>query len=594
VPFSSILSSLSVPSVCSVGPLFRLLLVLLLPSTLPAADVTLALRAPLPLHTPATLHSVGANSLSLTRLSALVSSVAFVRPDGSFAQLEGQFGALDLASGRDRFILRGVPPGAYQGLQFLVGLRPAANHSDPAQWPAAHPLNPLLNGLHWDWQGGYIFLALEGRYARVDGSLGGWSYHLARDERLTLVQLPFPLTLPADAPATTLTLELDLSAVLAGLVLAPDTDTTHSRPGDLVADRLVQNLPGAFRVVAVGAAPAATSPASGSSTAPSFAPATPGRPLPFVVPSGFSQVELPADNPLTLEGVELGRRLFRDPRLSGDGTQSCADCHQPAHAFSDPRSRSLGIDGLPGERHSMPLFNLAWSPNYAWDGSQPRIRDQALAAMRNPREMHADPEKVAATLSTDDELGARFASAFGDKTITPDRISRALEQHLLTLVSADSRFDRAVRGELELTEQEKEGFALFATEFDPARGQRGADCFHCHGGTLFTDYQPKHNGLDLASADVGRARATDRPADAGKFKTPSLRNIALTAPYMHDGRFKTLEDVLAHYDHGVRRAANLDPNLAKHPPEGLQLSPDEKSALLAFLRALTDETLAEK
>ena len=554
-----------------------------------AADVTLALRAtadgtPLTLDAPESLAAVGPNRLSVTRVSALISSVAFVRPDGSFAQLEGQFGLVDLSAGRDRFTLRGIPPGTYQGLQFLIGLRPAANHADPAQWPADHPLNPLVNGLHWNWQGGYIFLALEGRYALPDGTLGGWSYHLATDERLTLVQLPHPLEITGEA---TLALDLDLARVLDGLTLAPATATTHSRPGDLVADRLGQNLPAALLVTALEPRPA--TPAAGAAPVPSATIAS-GTPLPFTVPAGFPQVSLPADNPLTVEGVALGKKLFHDPRLSGNGTQACIDCHRPEHAFSDPRTLSLGIDGLPGTRHSMPLFNLAWSPLYAWDGSQPRIRDQALAAMRNPLEMHADPEKIAARLAADPRVRADFAAAFGDVAVTPARLALALEQFLLTLVSADSRFDRAMRGEAKLTEQEKEGFALFATEFDPGRGQRGADCFHCHGGRLFTDYQAKHNGLDLVSKDSGRATVTGSAADAGKFKTPSLRNVALTAPYMHDGRFKTLEEVVAHYDHGVARAANLDPNLAKHPPEGLSLTDADKAALVAFLRTLTDAT----
>lgn len=555
-----------------------------------AADITLAFRpvngtAPIALDAPDVLVPVGANHLSLTRVSALISSVAFVRPDGSFAQFEAQFGALDLTSGRDRFTLRGVPAGRYIGLQFLVGLRPTTNHGNPAQWPAGHALNPLVNGLHWNWQGGYIFLALEGRYRLSDATLGGWSFHLATDPRLTLVELPYPIEISADS---TLALDLDLSRVLQGLALAPDADSTHSRPGDVVADRLVQNLPAAFRVAGFTPTPTTSAP-------PASLPVTlSGTPLPFTVPPGFPQIELPADNPLTVEGVALGRKLFHDPRLSGDGTQSCADCHRSSLAFADPRALSLGIDGLPGARHSMPLFNLAWSPHYAWDGSQPRIRDQALAAMRNPLEMHADPEKVAATLANDPATRAAFSAAFGPATapVTPDRISHALEQHLLTIVSSDSRFDRALRGELQLTEREKEGFALFATEFDPGRGQRGADCFHCHGGPLFTDYQPKHNGLDLVSKDQGRATVTGAPADAGKFKTPSLRNVGLTAPYMHDGRFKTLEEVVSHYDHGVARANNLDPNLAKHPPEGLALSDSDKAALLAFLRALTDERFA--
>jgi cytochrome c peroxidase len=568
---------------------------------------------------------LGRNELTLTRVAGLVSGVALVRPDASLVQLDGQFGALDLAAGRDRLTLRGVPPGRYQGFQFLLGVRPAANHSDPAQWPAGHPLHPLINGLHWDWQGGYIFLALEGRYRRADATLGGWSYHLATDARLTLVAVPFAFEFGDDS---TLALELDLARLLSPLRFAPDTDTTHSRPGDLVADHLEQTLPAAFRVTAYTATPRSfvtnlvTNPSSLPATLPiaspveqaeivtnlvTIPPAPPpggasgfvtrlvtvaGRPLAFVVPAGFPQVELPADNPLTYEGVALGEKLFRDPRLSGDGTLACIDCHRPEHGFSDPRALSLGTRGLPGQRHSMPLFNLAWSPNFAWDGAQPRIRDQALAAMRNPLEMDADPARVAARLDADAALAAEFRAAFGPAgadevtQVTPERIGAALEQFLLTLVEADSKFDRALRGETTLSEQEQEGFALFSTEFDPARGQRGADCFHCHGGRLFTDYQMKHNGLDFVSADPGRGGVTGSPADRGKFKTPSLRNIARTAPYMHDGRFGTLEEVIEHYATGVRRADNLDPNLAKHPAAGLSLTHDEKAALLAFLRTL--------
>jgi cytochrome c peroxidase len=240
----------------------------------------------------------------------------------------------------------------------------------------------------------------------------------------------------------------------------------------------------------------------------------------------------------------------------------------------------------------MPLFNLAWSPSYAWDGSKPRLRDQAFAAITNEIEMHADPAKIVAVLGGDRRVRADFAAAFGTPEVTAQRIGLALEQFMLTLVAADSKFDRSLRGAEQLTEEEQQGFALFMTEYDPVRGKRGADCFHCHGGTLFTDFGFRSNGLDLASVDAGRAVVTGKPTDAGKFKTPSLRNVAVTAPYMHDGRIGTLEEVVAHYDHGVKRAANLDPNLAKHPDAGLQLTTDEQKALLAFLRTLTDSKLA--
>jgi cytochrome c peroxidase len=170
------------------------------------------------------------------------------------------------------------------------------------------------------------------------------------------------------------------------------------------------------------------------------------------------------------------------------------------------------------------------------------------------------------------------------------RIAKALEQFLLTLVSQDSRFDRAARKVAELTESEKRGLRLFVTEFDPKRGLRGADCFHCHGGTLFTSQQFANNGLELSIDDLGRMAVTKNAADRGKFKTPSLRNIARTAPYMHDGRFATLEEVVEHYSSGVRRTDTLDPNLAKHPEGGIQLTTEEKADLVDFLKTLTDES----
>ena len=529
------------------------------------------------------LTKVGDNALSLTRLSALVSSVAFVRPDGSFAQLDGQFGSLALDEGRAGFTLRGVPPGRYQGLQFLVGVRPEVNHADPGQWSAGHALNPLVNGLHWSWQGGYVFLALEGHYRRTNGELGGWSLHLATDPRLTQVELPYPLEITGD---TTLTLELDFAKVLAGVTLSPEHgDSTHSMKGDKIADRLVENIPASFRVASVTPASAT----AGAETKAMPAAADVGRPLAFTVPAGFPQVSLPADNPLTVEGVALGLRLFTDVRLSSTGVQSCATCHQPSRAFSDTVPLSLGADGKPGARNAMPLFNLAWSGAYAWDGGKPHVRDQVVAAMTNAVEMHADPAKVVATLSKDAALGDAFGAAFGSREVTVARIGLALEQYLLTLVSADAKFDRAMRGETEFTEDEKQGFALFSTEYDPVHGRRGADCFHCHGGVLFSDYGYKNTGLDLVSADTGRGGVTGRASDRGKFKTPSLRNVAVTGPYMHDGRIFTLKAVVAHYDHGVERTDNLDPNIAKHPDEGLQLTEEEQRQLVAFLRTLTDE-----
>jgi cytochrome c peroxidase len=209
--------------------------------------------------------------------------------------------------------------------------------------------------------------------------------------------------------------------------------------------------------------------------------------------------------------------------------------------------------------------------------------------LENPVEMHETPTNVVRKL-TEAGYGATFGAAFGPGGVTVDRLARALEQFLLVQVSGDSKFDRVAKGADGFTALEQRGFELFFTEHDPRRGQYGADCFHCHGGPLFTDSAFHNNGLDAEGkgSDEGRAGVTGNGADRGRFRTPSLRNVAKTAPYMHDGRFATLEEAVAHYCSGVKRAPNLDPNLAKHPDGGLGLDLADQQALVAFLRTLSD------
>lgn len=545
--------------------------------------------APLAVPSPDLLGAKG-QTLRLTRFAAIVSGVELVRPDGGVVQFDGQYGFLDAESGRLSFALRNVPEGEYFGLAFQIGLPAAINHADPARWPAGHPLNPIVNGLHWSWAGGYIFAAIEGRWRAGAGDSPaaatverGFSYHLATDGRLMRVRFAtlFHVTGP-----TSLGLALDLGRLLSARTLDADdgSESTHSGPGDTLAVALATVMERAWFFLE------ATPTATGAAT-DMIAAAGSATPRAFVVPAGFPQPALPADNPLTDQGVALGARLFHDRRLSAGGVQSCASCHREELAFADGQPRSVGVAGQFGTRNSMPLFNLAWSPAYAWDGSMPRIRDQVRAAMINPVEMHADLATVTAALNHDDAARAEFAAAFGTAEVSADHVFLALEQYLLTLVAADSKFDRARRGDAGLTAEEQRGFELFSTEYDPARGQRGADCFHCHGGILFSDFGFRDNGLGQKSTDVGREGVTGRTTDRAKFKTPSLRNVAATAPYMHDGRFGTLEDVVAHYDHGLIRTANLDPNLAKHPDSGLQLSADDQRALVAFLQTLTDSKL---
>jgi cytochrome c peroxidase len=218
-----------------------------------------------------------------------------------------------------------------------------------------------------------------------------------------------------------------------------------------------------------------------------------------------------------------------------------------------------------------------------------------LQPIENPIEMHQSLTNLVVKLQPEKsqmDYPALFVAAFGSPEITAEKISLALENYLLTLTSFNAKFDRVLRGEEKFTTDEQRGFELFSTEYDPRRGQFGADCFHCHGGLLFQSQAFANNGSDGALVDIGREKVTGKASDRGKFSTPSLRNIALTAPYMHDGRFPTLESVVEHYSTGVPRSPTLDPNLAKHPDGGVPLSVEDKRALVAFLKTLTDESFA--
>jgi cytochrome c peroxidase len=217
------------------------------------------------------------------------------------------------------------------------------------------------------------------------------------------------------------------------------------------------------------------------------------------------------------------------------------------------------------------------------------LREQVLQPIQNPIEMHESLANAVAKIAADRDYHRLFAKAFGTTEITSDRIARALEQFLLVQVSFDSKFDRVMNGTAKFTDAEQRGFTLFNTEYDPYHGQHGADCFHCHGGPMLQSQSFANNGLDSAFRDLGRYKVTKRAGDEGKFAVPSLRNVAVTAPYMHDGRFRTLEEVVEHYCTGIRRSPTLDPNLAKHPDGGVPLSEEDKGALVAFLKTLTDQ-----
>ena len=312
-------------------------------------------------------------------------------------------------------------------------------------------------------------------------------------------------------------------------------------------------------------------------------------------PDFFQQMIIPADNPLTVEGIDLGRHLFYDERLSGDDTQSCADCHVQSNSFGDPRRFSEGITGAEGTRQSMTLINLGYQNFFFWDGRAATLEDQIILPVINPIEMNAQWPDVMEKLKADTAYMKLFAIVFSTTDIDSTHVAKAIAQFLRTVVSSDSKYDKWLRGEHSITAAEERGRILFITEGgDPELGQGGewgADCFHCHPNTgmQFSDYQLHNNGLDSVFTDLGRGEVTGDPNDFGRFKTPSLRNVEFSAPYMHDGRFETLEEVIEHYNSGGHFSATVDPFM-KFTQGGLQLTDERKQDLLIFLKMLSDET----
>lgn len=300
----------------------------------------------------------------------------------------------------------------------------------------------------------------------------------------------------------------------------------------------------------------------------------------LIVPDGWPQ---PAydfrDNPVTREGFALGRKLFYDPVLSRDGSIACANCHQQFVAFAHAGHRlSHGLGGVDGTRNAPGIFNLAWQPDFMWDGAVHSLELQPLAPLANPREMGETLDNVIRKLEATDDYPARFAAAFGSPGIDSQRLLRAMAQFMGTMVSANARYDAYRSGKDAFTDEEREGLDVFRTR-----------CASCHQEPLFTDHSFRNNGLDLVAGDPGRAGITGDPNDHGKFRVPSLRNVAMTAPYMHDGRFATLEQVLEHYSSGIQDSATRDPLLTG----GLHLSSAQRKALIAFLNTLSDESFVD-
>jgi len=352
-------------------------------------------------------------------------------------------------------------------------------------------------------------------------------------------------------------------------------------------------------------------------------------PYNFVVPQGFpTNLNIPADNPLTVEGVELGRYLFYDGRLSGrddtDSLMSCATCHLQSAAFeigpNHPKftdGHPYGLTGIKTPHFPLPIFNLIWNnEGYLWNGfiskentalgipnygipAEPQyhltnIESLVWMGIVAKHEMHGTVEMTEQMIRSIDMYPPLFEKAFGDPKINIDRISKSIAQFIRTITSSDSKFDKYLRGEINLSPSEQRGYVLFQTE-------QGADCFHCHGAVgnpLMTTNQFYNNAKDIVFNDPrDRYGVTKNPIDHGAYKATTLRNIEFTGPYMHDGRFKTLDEVIDFYSEGLVYSEYAHPLMEKlRPPygRGAELNPAQKADLKAFLLSLTDETLLTK
>jgi cytochrome c peroxidase len=314
-----------------------------------------------------------------------------------------------------------------------------------------------------------------------------------------------------------------------------------------------------------------------------------GTPLTIAAPLGLPPVPVPPDNPPTAETIELGRRLFFDPALSVDGTVSCASCHRPDAGFADPRRVSEGVGGKKGGRNAPTVLNAAYYTLQFWDGRAPSLEEQAAGPMQNPVEMAHTLEGVEKKLAADAHFQEAFRKAFGSEGVTIERVQKAIASFERTVISGNSPFDRYFYGgdKKALSVSARRGLEVFR---DPRKG----NCATCHTVeekyALFTDNKFHNLGVGVTPsgelADLGRHDVTKNDADRGAFKTPTLRNIALTAPYMHDGSLKTLKDVIDFYIGG----GNSNPHRDKDIHELGHLTGPERADLLAFLESLTGDT----
>jgi cytochrome c peroxidase len=314
----------------------------------------------------------------------------------------------------------------------------------------------------------------------------------------------------------------------------------------------------------------------------SAAPPTADAPLTAAVaPDGFPMGSVtqtaPPDNQLTEPRAQLGRRLFYETNLSRTRDVSCGTCHRQDHGFADPDAVSPGVDGRLGTRNASALSNLAWSGRFFWDGRAASLEEQAGKPIENPLEMDLPLAEAVSRLEADETYAAAFLDAY-DEQISADNLQRALASFVRVLVSGQSPYDRHLAGDdHDFTAAAQRGEQLFFSE--------RAECFHCHPQGALTNDGLFNNGSYREGGDEGRKEITGRPGDLGKFKVPGLRNVAVSAPYMHDGSVATLRGVVEQYAAGGLGHSSTDPQITP-----LQLNPDEVDDLIAFLEALTDQS----
>jgi cytochrome c peroxidase len=304
--------------------------------------------------------------------------------------------------------------------------------------------------------------------------------------------------------------------------------------------------------------------------------------VPFIIPEGWPEPSYDFEhNPLSKEGIQLGRELFYDPLLSIDSTISCASCHLSRTAFTHiDHDLSHGIKGRIGRRNSTAIMNVAWQKDFMWNGSINHLEVQPLAPLQDINEMGNNLDGILNYLTNSPKYDTLFQKAFGDSSaVTIDHTLRALAQFMLQFNTSNSKYDQVMRGEVNVTfsESEKHGLTLFRTH-----------CESCHKEPLFTNYEFKNNGLDLDTTlmDLGRFEVTDEPKDSLHFRVPTLRNIEVSYPYMHDGRYRNLSMVIFHYSSNVHKSKILSPELDGN----IELVEQEKRDLINFLKTLTDES----